>query len=386
MDLVLEPVGGLAGDMWLGLIVDLGVQTHLIEEGLRTLDLPDWSLTFEQTTRRALGCTRAVVRVPEETTHRHLPEIVTKITASGLPEPVKEVAVGTFRRLAAAEARVHRTTVEEVHFHEVGAADAIVDICGAALGLHLLGVERVLTGPLPGGTGTVRCAHGELPVPAPAVVELLAGRFELQLGVGRGEMVTPTGAALLAQVGEPLTPGTQRLIRAGYGAGTRSDSIVRGLLVESTSPGDRIAVIETWIDDGHPEQIAWMCERLRDLGALEVGLSPVTTKHGRPGVRVEVLARPSDQEALIACIFAESPTLGVRVGASHRVVRSRRSVTVETAWGPVRVKIAGQTRSPEFADCSAIARAQGIPLAEVYRAALDALTVAEGPPEGSSRE
>ena len=385
MELVLDPVGGLAGDMWLGMLVDLGVSPDALDDALRGLELPGWTMDVAETSRRSIGCTRVVLEVPDEADHRHLPEIESLIERSGLPGAVKQTALQVFRELARAEGRVHRIDPAQVHFHEVGAADAILDICGVAFGLHHLGVERVTCGPLPAGTGTVRCAHGELPVPVPAVVELLAGRFDLEHGRGRGEMVTPTGAALLAVLGEPLSAFTGRVSRVGYGAGTRADSIVRGMLVEPGSSQGMVVVLETWIDDGHPEQLAWLSERLRRLGALEVGLSPVTTKHGRPGVRVEVLAEAGLEDRLVEAIFAETPTLGVRVGQVRRRVRERRVVTVETRWGPVRVKIAGETRSPEYADCAAIAEAAEVPLRQVYAAALAALTAGEGPLGASSR-
>ncbi|MFT4621416.1 MAG: hypothetical protein ACI8PZ_000068 [Myxococcota bacterium] len=374
MDLVLDPVGGLAGDMWLGLLVDLGADLDGIRNGLGSLGLADWAITAEATTRRAIGCTRVLVHAPEAMTHRHLPEIEARITASTLPPGAQATALGAFRLLADAEARVHRIPADQVHFHEVGAKDAILDICGAALGLHLLGVRRVWSSALPGGSGTVRCAHGELPVPVPAVVELVRDRFPLVLGVGEGEQVTPTGAAILAAVGAPWTPAAVTIRRVGHGAGSRAESVVRGMLVDPVGgDGDVIAVLETWIDDGHPEQLAWLVERLREDGALEVGTSARTTKHGRAGVALEVLARLGDEHRLVQRVFAESPTLGVRVRHEARVVLPRRVVQVETEWGAVRVKVAGQTRAPEYADCAAIARAHDVPLRRVYAAALAGL-------------
>lgn len=254
--LIVDPFGGLSGDMLLGGLVDLGVEPDHLREALGSLYIGDWSLSVERTERRHLGCIWARFEVPVETHRRGLAGILERIDASVLPPPAKTTALRAFRLLAEAEAKVHRIPVEEVHFHEVGAADAILDICGVAWALHRLNIERILTTALPAGSGVIECAHGISPCPAPAVTALLEG-YTL-MTVGGGEMVTPTGAALLRAAGEPLDGGfTYRLIKTGYGAGARSNSILRLILAESDgthSRGavygrDEVLVLETHLDD-----------------------------------------------------------------------------------------------------------------------------------------
>lgn len=380
--LLLDPFGGLAGDMLLGALLDLGAPADLIDTQLESLGLPGWQLALGPTERRGIGCTRAVFRIPEEDDHRHLPEILDRIAASGLPTRAKERAAATFRRLAEAEARIHRVGIDEVHFHEVGAADAILDICGVSAALVALGVDELLTLPLPAGTGTVACAHGELPVPAPATLELLAG-FPILAGVGRGEMVTPTGAALLATWGRPLPDGfAYRPGRVGYGAGARETSLTRVVEVEPLAPAadhDRVWVLETHLDDVPAEELAYLMERLFALGALDVAYAPLVMKKGRPGVALTCLVRPEAREAAIRAIFAETPTLGLREQLVDRRVLPRTLETLETPLGPVRFKVSGTSASPEYEDCAAIARARDLPLRTVLGEVSDAWKRARRP-------
>lgn len=376
---LLDAFGGLAGDMLLGGLLDLsagpgGAPNTQCLGALDSLGLPDWALVVESTTRRSLGATKVSFRVPEEPGHRHLPEILARIEASEMPGNAKHRAMATFRRLAAAEARVHRIGIDEVHFHEVGAADAILDICGVALAMEELGIDALYSGPLPAGTGTVECAHGEMPCPVPAVVELLS-EFELVAGVGDGEMVTPTGAALLATLGRPLQPGLHyRPGRSGYGAGTRSQSVLRVTLAETGAAmsGDEVFVLETNLDDVPPEQLAWTLERLFEAGALDVSYSPLVMKKSRPGVLLRCIAPAEQREVLVATIFAETPTLGVREQRVQRRVLERETVEVTTAHGPARVKVAGGAGYPEYEDCARIARESGKSLRAVYQEVLDA--------------
>lgn len=385
---VLDPVGGLAGDMLLGAVIDLGVEVDVLRAQLGSLGLPDWSLEVEATQRRHLGCTKASFRVPVETGHRHLPEILARIEGSSLSPRAKAMATRSFRVLAEAEAAVHRIPVERVHFHEVGAADAILDICGVSLGLDALGLEpgALVCGPLPGGSGTIRCDHGEMPCPAPAVVELLAD-FEVQLGVGDGEMVTPTGAALLRAWGRPLATGeVVRPSKSGYGAGTRPASVLRLTLGEAgetrdpDSAGDlrrdEVFVLETHLDDETPEQLAWLSERLFALGALDVAFAPLTMKKGRPGVRLTAIVRPAEHQAAVACILRESAAIGVREQRLARTTLARAIEPVRTRFGPVPVKRAGGRFKAEYEALAAIARAHDLPLHAVRREVEAAAAVA----------
>lgn len=371
---VLDPFGGLAGDMFLGALIDLGVEAGWLREQLGSLRLPNWSLEVEPATRQHLGCTKATFRVPHEHDHRHLSEIRERIAASSLPARAKQKADRAFRLLGEAEARVHRIDVERVHFHEVGAADAILDICAVCLGLDRLGVDEVLCGPLPGGSGTIRCEHGDMPCPAPAVTELL-GDFELVPGVGKGEMVTPTGAALLCAWGRPLRAGelAYRRTKSGYGAGTRATSILR-LTVGEVAEGsaafvhDEVCVLETNLDDESPEHLAWLSEQLFALGALDVAFVPLVMKKGRPGVALAAMVPPARRAEAIECILRESTAIGVREQVVARTTLPRTSETLEMRWGPVRIKRAGDRIKPEYEDLARIAREHGLPLHQVRAA------------------
>jgi uncharacterized protein (TIGR00299 family) protein len=383
---VLDPLGGLAGDMLLGALLDLGVQPDLLRAQLASLGLPGWSLEVEPTTRRYLGCTKASFRVPEERGHRHLPEIRERIAASSLSSRAKQKADRTFCLLGEAEAAVHRIPVEQVHFHEVGAADAILDVCAVSLGLAALEIDEVVCGPLPGGSGTIHCEHGDMPVPAPAVVELLAD-FELVPGLGVGEMVTPTGMALLRAWGRPLHAGELlvRRAKAGYGAGTRAASILRLTVGKAAAHGDvagrrgaaggstvlvhdEVCVLRTNLDDESPEALAWLAERLFGLGALDVAFAPLVMKKGRPGIALEAMVPPALRAEAVECILHESTALGVREQVVARATLPRTTETIEMRWGPVRIKRAGDRIKPEYEDLARIAREQGLPLHRVRAA------------------
>ncbi len=378
--LLLDGFGGLAGDMLLGALLDLGVERDSLVASLDSLGLEGWSLEVEAVNRRQLGCTKAtfVVSAPAGGhSHRHLPEILRMIAESRLSARAKDMAERSFRALARAEAKVHRIDETQVHFHEVGADDAILDICGVCVGLDQLAIRTILSGPLPGGTGTVRCDHGELPCPVPAVVELLAGSFDLIPGEGTGEMVTPTGAALLRAWGRRLEKGQRvRPLRAGYGAGTRAASVLRLTLCEESDldatgnddvETDEIIVLETHIDDGTAEQLAFLMERCMQAGALDVSSSSVLMKKGRLGHCLKVMVEPRLHESIVALIFAHSSTLGIREQRVRRRLLARKSIVVETEWGAVRVKISGGRARPEYEDCARIAREHGVALAHVER-------------------
>ncbi len=372
---LLDPFGGLAGDMLLGALLDLDdTLAPALREPLHSLRLPGWRLTYEPTIRRALGCTKATFHVPDEADHRHLPEIRARIAASTLPERAKQKAYEAFLHLAVAEAKVHRISVDQVHFHEVGAADAILDICAVSFALDRLGVGELLCGPLPAGSGTIRCEHGDMPCPAPAVVHLLED-FELLVGVGKGEMVTPTGAALLRAWGRPLRAGefNYRTRSVGYGAGTRRSSALRVSILELSEPTgdlqrDNVWVIETNLDDESPELLAYLSEKLFTLGALDVAFTPLTMKKGRPGVALTVIAPQDKRHEVVMAILTESSALGVREQLVARTILAREITTLETPWGPVRIKHAGGRDRPEYEDLARIARNHDMTLREVREA------------------
>ncbi|MCS6845275.1 MAG: nickel pincer cofactor biosynthesis protein LarC [Caldilineales bacterium] len=377
----LDLPSGLSGDMFLGCLVDAGWPLEALQATLSLLPLPtgSWSVRAETVHRGPLRATLVTVATAEAHHHRGLAEIEALIETADLPPSVRAGAIGVFRRLAQAEARVHGVPVEQVHFHEVGALDAIVDIVGAMAGLHALGIEALYASAVPLGPGWVETAHGRLPLPAPATLELLAEvGAPTRPAPGPGELVTPTGAALLAQFARFGQPAL-RLQRIGYGAGQRDfpwPNVARLWLGE---PADEpapspVVQIETNIDDMNPELYPAAVQRLLAAGALDAWLTPVQMKKGRPGVVLSVLA-PADREAdLAALILRETTTLGVRVHAVRRHEAGRELRTVETPYGRVRVKLkrlgeAVWGAAPEYEDCRQRAESHGVPVRLVYEAA-----------------
>jgi hypothetical protein len=386
---------GISGDMTLGALVAAGADARELKERLSLLDVPGYEIEFEAVDRSGIGATRAVVRLTrEEKHHRHLSDIEKIIGGSRLNDSVKERALRIFGRLAEAEARVHNVPVEKIHFHEVGAVDAIVDVVGACVGFELLGVERFVSSALHVGSGTVEMAHGRFPVPPPAVAELLRGAPVYSTDV-TGELVTPTGAAIVSTVCESF--GAMPLMRVeatGYGAGTRQyknfPNVLRVIVGESeasaavspsaVSPSEgsgadeELLMVETNVDDASPQVLGHVMELALARGALDCYFTPVQMKKSRPGVLVSILCRASEREALTGLLFDETPTLGVRAYAVSRRALERESVTVETEFGTIAVKV-GRHRgrvvgaTPEYEQCREAARARGVPLRVVQDAA-----------------
>ncbi len=314
--------------------------------------------------------------------HRRLADVLSIVHAAGFPADVERTAEAIFRRLAQAEAKVHGTSLEEVIFHEVGQIDAILDICGAALALHMLGIEAVYCSALPYGGGRIHSAHGEMPSPAPATVELLRDAPVVRLDT-EGEFVTPTGAAILTTVASFATPPAMRLASSGYGAG-RSDfpfpNVLRVLIGQTLSrtesgearpAGERAVQLAANIDDMSPEVIAHATERLFAAGALDVWTEAAGMKKGRPGTVLCALCLPEGESAVSQVLLAETTTIGLRAWDVRRTVLERRVHTVATSFGPVRVKVVespvGRRAKPEYEDCRVIAEREGLPLLEVMR-------------------
>lgn len=378
---------GAAGDMILAALVDAGWPIDELRRLVGQLELPGVSVSAGKVTRGGLAATHVAVDVATQAQqhHRHLPEIAQIIDAAHLSNRIANDAKAIFTRLAEAEARVHGTTIDQIHFHEVGAADAIVDIVGACAGLAAMGFERIVCSPIPTGSGTVKCEHGILPVPAPATAELLRG-VPLADCDEPGELTTPTGAAILTTLAEWFGPlPAMRLETIGYGAGTRENcsrpNILRlcaGELDDAErAEQDQVALLEAQLDDAPGQVVAYACERLLEAGALDVFITPIIMKKGRPGQLLTALARPEDAAALEAVIFSETTTLGIRRQLCGRSKLSREQVTVETPFGPIRVKI-GQRGGhvlqawPEYDDCASAARRHGAALRDVQNAALRA--------------
>ncbi|HTG80812.1 MAG TPA: nickel pincer cofactor biosynthesis protein LarC [Geobacteraceae bacterium] len=371
---------GISGDMTVAGLLELGVPFGLLEERLAALSLPGpgYHLAVEKVARRGIAASRFHVEVAEHQPHRHYGDIAAMIEGSTLPSGAKERAQRIFLRLAEAEARVHGVEIGRVHFHEVGGVDSIVDIVGTAICLDHLGIDRIHAAPLPYGSGSVETAHGRLPVPAPATVELLRG-MPVHFECGPGERVTPTGAAILAALADGFgRPPAMRVSAVGCGAGGMDfadiPNILRLILGEAVGPAERdeIMVIETHIDDMNPELLGFLMERLFAHGALDVAFSPLQMKKNRPAVKLTVLSTTEALNELARMVLTESTAGGVRYYPVERMMLARFQEERETSLGRVRVKVFSDNGKalrvvPEFEECRRIADEQGMPLLEVYR-------------------
>jgi uncharacterized protein (TIGR00299 family) protein len=375
-------LSGLSGDMTLGALVSAGWPQAELQQIPGRLKLEGVSIEVSRVTRGPFAATRVEVRAPREQPHRHLRHIEAMLQAADLSASVRERSLAVFRRLAQAEAEVHGSSPEKVHFHEVGAVDALVDIAGACAGLEALEVGKVLASELPLGGGTVLCEHGRIPVPAPATALLLRGA-RVRLGPVDAELVTPTGAALLATLVDDWSAPApaMRLERVGTGAGAREfpehPNVVRLLVGEETSAPvapRTVAVLETALDDENPQYLADLVPRLLAAGALDAMLVPALMKKGRPGHWLVVVAEPSISEQLAGLILASTSTLGVRIREERRIELARAVERVQTAFGEVAVKVAtladGSRRAhAEYESVRAIAEASGMAPREVAGAA-----------------
>ena len=398
---------GISGDMTLGALVDAGVPVDDLTRALGTLALEGAHIHVDRVLRAGVSATKVTVHAhqhshehPHEHGHSHqstqheapstehhhnLQEIFALIEKSALSPAARDRARGMFQRLAEAEAAIHQMPVEEVHLHEVGALDSIIDIVGAAFALEWIGADRIVCSPLNVGGGMVHSAHGHFPVPAPATVKLLAGS-PIYSGAVQKELVTPTGALIATTYADAFGPvPPMRVDRVGYGAGERDDpstpNVLRVLVGEAVDDparsGDRVSVIECEIDDMNPQIFGTAMERLYAAGALEVFYVPVQMKKNRPGTLLTVIAAPDRREALADIIFRETTTIGLRHHEVARECLDREIVTVDTALGPVRFKIASRhgvvmNATPEYEDCARIAQASRLPVKEVLAAAVAA--------------
>jgi pyridinium-3,5-bisthiocarboxylic acid mononucleotide nickel chelatase len=427
----LDCFSGMSGDMFLGALIDAGVPAKLFEETVAALNLGA-EFKVSRVTRAGISAVKVDVLVhgekelprdefwakrqasdfghqasdfshPEHHNHDHSPshlspahnhehshgrgltEIKEIISGSNISPLVKKTATAIFEALGAAEAKIHGTGIEQVHFHEVGAVDALVDIVCAAVGVEALAVDEILCSPLNVGGGTVKCAHGELPVPAPATVELLTGAPVYSSGIQK-ELVTPTGAAIVKTLVTRFTSFPEMKIeKSGYGAGTRDfaghANVVRltigearASLSDKTSE-ERIAILEANLDDLNPQVFGYVMDRLLEEGALDAFGIPVQMKKNRPGTLLTVLCKPEDAAKLTQLIFVETTTLGVRRREERRQALSRKWTSVATSWGDVRIKIASMNGTvtnyaPEYEDCRRIAAEHHVPLKSVMQAAI----------------
>ena len=375
----LDCFSGVSGNMLLGALVDAGFSENELLNLPDILGLSEGRIELEQVNRSGLQAVLVDVKVESSPPHRHLSHIETIITESGLDTPVKERSLAIFRRLAKAEAEVHGCSPEEVHFHEVGGTDAILDITGAVLGFHRLGIERLTCSPLPLTRGWVNCAHGEIPLPAPAVCSLLRDVPVYGEDLDQ-ELVTPTGAAVVREVATEfgkLPP--MRPLHTGYGAGTmqRKDerpNLLRLLVGESfiVPEAQRVEVIETNLDDWSPETWPHVAKIIMEGGALDVSLQPIHMKKGRPGFLLQVISDPAHSTLLKELILRETSAIGLRFRFEERLTLKREATTVDTMYGPVAAKKiygpSGVTLTPEYDDCCRIATEKHISLKNVYAA------------------
>ena len=392
---------GASGDMILGALIDAGLPLDQLRAAVGSLALDGVTLEAERVDRAGIGATKFRVRGADGRRdqhdhhgqahhhphhghgHRGLSAICALVDRSALSEPAKDRARRLFRRLAETEAAIHGQPVEAIHLHEVGAVDSIIDIAGAVFGLEQVGADRVVSSPLNVGSGTVRCAHGVLPVPAPATTRLVAGVPVYSSGV-EAELLTPTGALLVTDYAERYGPlPALRVRQVGYGAGDRdlagTPNVVRVVIGDDGAAGNlqRVVVIESEMDDMNPQIFGVLMDRLHAAGALDVFYAPIQMKKNRPGTLVSIVALPADREALAGLLFRETTTIGVRFQEMDRERLEREEVTVETPLGPVRFKLAARNgdlvnAAPEFDDCLRLAERHDLPVKAVQALATKA--------------
>ena len=369
---------GISGDMLIAALLDAGLDFAALQNELAKLNLPNYELRHEKVVKGHISGSKFDVVQKDEKTYRHLKNLNEIVDKSGLDKDIKSTAKRIFQKIAEAEAKVHNQPIEKVHFHEIGAIDTIVDVVGALVGLQLLGIEKVLASKLNVGGGFVTFSHGTFPVPAPATAEILKD-IPIFASDVNAELVTPTGAAVISTIAESFGPLPVMLTeRIGYGAGSRElphPNLLRvfvGMMAEPAPAPDRVAVIETSIDDMNPQLYEQVFERLFEEGALDVYLTNVTMKKNRPGILLTVLARPEDQDRLIRLLFQETTTIGVRIRQENRKILHREIKEVATKLGKVKFKFSTLdgvllNATPEFEDCKRIAGELKLPLKQVLR-------------------
>jgi len=382
---------GISGDMTLGALVDAGCQVEHLRFELRGLQVPGWELSAEKVWKNGMAATYVQVETEDQEKHRSLSAILEVLKNSQLASSVRDRAAAIFTKLGEAEARVHDVPLQKIHFHEVGAVDAIVDIVGACIGFHTLGIDKFACSPINVGGGTVKMAHGILPVPAPATANLLQGKPTYSSGVPK-ELVTPTGAAIVSTLCDSFGPQPLMSVTAiGYGAGTADlegqPNVMRlmiGEAAERVVPGfdEEIDVIEANLDDMNPQIYGYFLEKALTAGALDVYTTPVQMKKNRPGTLLTVLCKSQDTNSLMSLVFAETTTFGARTYRAQRRKLPREFVSVSTEFGDVRMKVSRVNGrilhvAPEYDDCRKLAVEKNVPLQRVISEALRAYETAD---------
>jgi pyridinium-3,5-bisthiocarboxylic acid mononucleotide nickel chelatase len=367
--------------MILGALLDAGLTIERLRDELAKLHLSHYALDVEKVVKKGIGGSQAHVIIEQkhhDHHHRHLSHIREIIASSDLDDKIKEKSTAIFVRLAEAEARVHRSSVEAVHFHEVGAMDAIIDVVGGVIGMTVLGIDKVFCSPFHVGSGTIECAHGTLPVPAPATAELIKGKPVYSTGV-EGELLTPTGAAILTTLSSGFGPmPCMKVEKIGYGAGTADPGIPNLLRVSIGEARDDTAdydveqtvLMETTIDDMNPQVYDYLMGLLLDEGALDVFLAPVQMKKNRPGTLLSVICLPDSVGKFANILMHETTTIGLRWRVENRIKARRTIEKIDTSYGPINIKLAKNSGriinlNPEYEDCKRVALEKNIPLKKV---------------------
>jgi len=377
--LYLDTFSGISGDMMLGLLVDLGVDLNAIKDELAKLPVSGYKLEQHNEKRHGIGGTRVKVLCEDNQPARTWTNIDTMLADSPLDDSVKSMARRIFKHIGDAEAHVHQVDLNDVHFHEVGAVDAIVDIVGSAIGLHLLGVREIICAPLPLSSGMIRSAHGIIPLPAPATLQILQGQPVHDAGSDR-ELVTPSGAAIATEIAQFGIMPELTIERIGYGVGgwdlDDRPNLLRGVVGKRAAATDfehdLVTVIETHLDDSSPEWLGSLIDRLMTDGALDAAFAPLQMKKNRPGTRLTVVTRPHEAQHLAQTILRESSAIGVRMHETRRMKLRREPASVQTEFGEAAVKLIYEGKkllriTPEHASCLQLAETTGRPLPEIYR-------------------
>jgi uncharacterized protein (TIGR00299 family) protein len=378
-----DVIGGASGDMILGALVDSGLPVDVLRTLLEQLQLNEFEINSQKVTKNGFSATKVNVAVQGDPPERHLKDIREIIQRSKLQVEIQDKSLAIFQRIAEVEAAIHHQPVAEVHLHELGGTDTIIDITGTLLALDYLGITAVSSSPLPLGKGFVKGAHGEIPLPAPATVGLLKGLPVYGTDI-QAELVTPTGAAIISQLSTAFGPApAMELETTGYGAGNRDlpiPNLLRILIGKSKDQTradlEQLTMLETNLDDLNPEIYPYLMDRLFEAGALDVVLLPIQMKKNRPGTQVQVLAKESDVGIHKSILFQETTTLGIREYRVDRVSLPRKILELDTAYGKIRVKIADindhqKKVSPEYEDCARAAKEFQVPLQLVYREVID---------------
>jgi uncharacterized protein (TIGR00299 family) protein len=370
---------GISGDMFLAALLDAGLDENLLRRELEKLAIGPFDLSITTTSSSGIKATKVEISARANQQFRNLAAILKILQKSTLAPAIIDKASMVFQNLALAEAKVHGLPIDKIHFHEVGAIDTILDVVGVVVGLHALEIERLTSSPLPWGHGFVECAHGRLPLPAPAVCELLTGVPVYAVDLSQ-ELVTPTGAALVTSLAQSFGPLPDMTIDVtGYGAGShiltnQQPNLLRLIIGHETRKSETVEIIETHLDDWNSEGFPYLCDLLLKQGALDVSLTPMLMKKGRPGLQLRVICYPSHGLQLKQTILAETTAIGLRFRTEARLTLEREQVTVETPWGKVMAKKvqtpAGTVIYPEYEACREIAESAQIPLQQVYRAVL----------------